>query len=43
MPSPECSVFWPTSHAGKGIEAVRAWRGLRVAEKSKLATTIFSN
>jgi hypothetical protein len=43
MPSPECSVFWPTSRAGKGIDAFKAWRGMRVAGKFKLTTIIFSN
>jgi hypothetical protein len=43
MPLPECSVFWPTSRAGKGIDAVEAWRGLVVAGKSKLTPSIFSD
>jgi hypothetical protein len=33
---PECGVLWPTSHAEKDIDAVKAWRGLRVAGTFKL-------
>jgi hypothetical protein len=35
MPLPKCSVLWLTSRADKGIDAVEAWRGLRVAGKFK--------
>lgn len=36
MPLPECSVLWPTSRAGKGVDAGKPWSGLRVAGKFKL-------
>jgi hypothetical protein len=33
MPLPKCNVFWPTSREETGIDAVKPWRGLRVAGK----------